>query len=67
MITTPTCPLRPLVRARPDLTELDRAVWASLVSSALVDTEPNDVVCETRNCHTDNADCRVAVAVRARH
>src|SRR5438034_7187354 len=29
-ITTATCPLRPLIRARPRLAELDRGMWAAL-------------------------------------
>src|SRR5205809_1249764 len=35
VITTATCPLRPLVRARPRLAELDRGMWAALFARAL--------------------------------
>src|SRR5439155_20330846 len=34
VITTATCPLRPLVRARPRLVELDRGMWAALPARA---------------------------------
>src|SRR5436189_3309212 len=34
VISTATCPLRPLVRARGDLAQLDRGMWVGLVSQA---------------------------------
>lgn len=61
VIATPTCPLRPLVRARPDAVELDRGMWAGLVASALDGVEPRDVRCETHECADDHASCRVVV------
>jgi predicted ArsR family transcriptional regulator len=66
VITTATCPLRPLVRAHPELAELDRGMWAALVERALASAAVGEIVCDTRNCHTDNQDCRVLVALRPR-
>jgi len=62
MITTATCPLRPLVRANPELRELDRAMWAALVAHALGGAVDR-VGCETRRCHSEHADCSVLVTL----
>jgi predicted ArsR family transcriptional regulator len=59
VIATPTCPLRPLVRARPEAVEIDRGMWAGLASSALDGVEVGDVRCETRDCFDDHASCKV--------
>jgi predicted ArsR family transcriptional regulator len=59
VIATPTCPLRPLVRARPDAVEIDRGMWAGLASCALSGVEAARVRCETRDCFDDHASCKV--------
>jgi predicted ArsR family transcriptional regulator len=59
VITTPTCPLRPLVRAQPQLAELDRGMWAGLLATALDQTQAATIVCDTADCHRDREDCRV--------
>lgn len=60
VLTTPTCPLRPLVRAHPQLEALDRGMWAGLVASAFRRSEGRTVVCHAAyGCHSDDADCRV--------
>ena len=59
VITTPTCPLRPLVRELPEAAEIDRGMWAGLVAVALRDADAADVECETRDCLDDHASCRV--------
>src|SRR5207244_7934976 len=64
VITTPTCPLRPLVRAQPRLAELDRAMWTGLVAHALEHGHISQIACDTRDCQHDEADCRVLVTVR---
>jgi predicted ArsR family transcriptional regulator len=61
VIATPTCPLRPLVRARPEAVEIDRGMWAGLTSCALADVEVGDVRCETRDCFDDHASCKVVL------
>jgi predicted ArsR family transcriptional regulator len=66
VIATPTCPLRPLVRAHPEAAEIDRGMWAGLAASALAGTEVTDVSCETRDCLEDHAACRVLIELRTR-
>jgi predicted ArsR family transcriptional regulator len=60
VITTPTCPLRPLVRADPQLAALDRGMWTGLLSAAFGPSDTATIVCEkTASCHRDSADCRI--------
>jgi predicted ArsR family transcriptional regulator len=66
VIATPTCPLRPLVRARPEAVEIDRGMWAGLASCALEGIEVGRVRCETRDCFDDHASCKVVFALRKR-
>jgi predicted ArsR family transcriptional regulator len=66
VIATPTCPLRPLVRARPEAVEIDRGMWAGLASSALEGVEVESVRCETRDCFDDHASCKVVLELRKR-
>ena len=53
VIRTPTCPLRPLVRANVRAREVDRGLWEGLIAR-LLDTKVN-VACETAGCHDDGA------------
>jgi hypothetical protein len=66
VIATPTCPLRPLVRARPEAVEIDRGMWAGLASCALEGVEVGQVRCETRDCFDDHASCKVVFELRKR-
>lgn len=66
VIATPTCPLRPIVRARPEAVEIDRGMWAGLASSALEGVEVDSVRCETRDCFDDHASCKVVLELRTR-
>jgi predicted ArsR family transcriptional regulator len=66
VITTATCPLRPLVRARPRLAELDRGMWAALVAQALPGGGVDEIACATHDCQRDVSECRVLLALRAR-
>jgi predicted ArsR family transcriptional regulator len=63
VIATPTCPLRPLVRAQPHAAEIDRGMWAGLASRALVGAEVGLVRCETRDCLVDHASCEVRLTL----
>lgn len=65
VIATPTCPLRPLVRARPAAAELDRGMWAGLARAALGEDGEVQVECETRDCLVDHASCHVVIRLRA--
>jgi predicted ArsR family transcriptional regulator len=64
VIATPTCPLRPLVRERPEAALVDRGMWAGLASAALEGVDPSAVSCETRDCFDDHSSCRVRVTLR---
>jgi predicted ArsR family transcriptional regulator len=66
VIATPTCPLRPLVRARPEAVEIDRGMWAGLASCALEGVEIGRVRCETRDCFDDHASCKVVLELTKR-
>ena len=60
VLTTPTCPLRPLVRAEPELAALDRGMWTGILAAALPGGE---IVCETGLCLDDKADCRIRLTL----
>jgi predicted ArsR family transcriptional regulator len=64
VITSATCPLRPLVRAQPGLATLDRGMWAALVARALTGTSVNQITCDTPSCRRDDADCRVLLTLQ---
>jgi predicted ArsR family transcriptional regulator len=64
VIATPTCPLRPLVRAKPEAAEVDRGMWAGLASQALSGARVQHVECETRDCLADHSSCRVLISLR---
>jgi predicted ArsR family transcriptional regulator len=66
VIATPTCPLRPLVRARPEAVEIDRGMWAGLASCALDGVDVGEVRCETRDCFDDHASCKVVFELARR-
>jgi predicted ArsR family transcriptional regulator len=66
VIATPTCPLRPLVRARPEAVEIDRGMWAGLASCALEGVEVGEIRCETRDCFDDHASCKVVLELTKR-
>jgi predicted ArsR family transcriptional regulator len=51
-ITTPTCPMRPLVVANPQAAAVDRGMWAELTGARS---------CETCDCLDGNASCKVVL------
>jgi predicted ArsR family transcriptional regulator len=65
VITTATCPLRPLVRAHSGLATLDRGMWAALVAGALEGASVEQIACDTASCQRDDADCRVLLTLQA--
>ena len=64
VIASPTCPLRPLVRARPEAVELDRGMWTGLTACALGGVEAHAVSCDTRDCFDDHASCKIRLELR---
>lgn len=65
VVETLSCPLRPLVRARPDAVELDRGMWAGLLARALSGLDVERVDCNTADCLGDHTPCRVRIRLRS--
>jgi predicted ArsR family transcriptional regulator len=63
ILATPTCPLRPLVHARPKARVLDEGMWSGLARSAFRRSSNVDVACETAGCHEAGASCRISLRV----
>jgi predicted ArsR family transcriptional regulator len=62
VLTTPTCPLRPLVMDDKAARAIDSGMWRALVSEALLDTPVSSVVCDTHDCLGDSP-CRILVTM----
>ena len=65
VISTPTCPLRPLVVERPEVAHLDRGMWAGLVERAVRHTRAETIECESHSCLDGGAACSVAIRLTA--
>jgi predicted ArsR family transcriptional regulator len=64
VLTTATCPLRPLVCADAELAELDQGMWAGLVAAALDGVEGSSVRCHTgTSCRSRGKDCRIRLTL----
>jgi predicted ArsR family transcriptional regulator len=61
VLATPTCPLRPLVVARPEAAEIDRGMWIGLLERAVRGVHAERVECETRDCLNGHAACVVVL------
>jgi predicted ArsR family transcriptional regulator len=61
VITTPTCPLRPLVAARLETALVDRGMWAGLVERGLRGVRAESVDCETQSCLEGDGACSVVI------
>jgi predicted ArsR family transcriptional regulator len=61
VLSSPTCPLRPLVVARPETAEIDRGLWSGLAGAALTDADAATIACETHNCLDGHASCRIVL------
>jgi predicted ArsR family transcriptional regulator len=60
VIETATCPLRPLVRERSGIAEIDRGMWIGLAARSLEGVEPERIDCNTHSCHGDGS-CRISL------
>ncbi len=58
-LTSPTCPLRPLVVRCPDAGGIDRGMWAGLVEQSVRGVSADRVECETPSCLTEDSACSV--------
>ena len=64
VISTPTCPLRPLVVERPEVAEVDRGMWAGLVERGVRGIRADAVECESHFCLEGDAACSVVIRLR---
>jgi predicted ArsR family transcriptional regulator len=64
VISTPTCPLRPLVTERPEAAHIDRGMWAGLVERGVRGTHAEAVECETHSCLDDGESCSVVIRLQ---
>jgi predicted ArsR family transcriptional regulator len=64
VISTPTCPLRPLVAERPEAAHIDRGMWAGLVERGLRDVHAETVDCETHSCLDGGESCSVVIRLK---
>lgn len=60
-ITTPNCPLRPVVVANPGAVAVDRGMWTQLLCEHLGPEALCTVACETHDCLDGRASCRVVL------
>ena len=65
VVATATCPLRPLVRSRPELAELDRGMWAGVLAGSFRGASVGQLECETQDCSRADSDCRVRLGLRS--
>jgi predicted ArsR family transcriptional regulator len=63
-ITTPTCPLRPLVVERPEVAHVDRGMWAGLVERGVRGVRAEAVECESHSCLDGGEACAVVLRLR---
>jgi predicted ArsR family transcriptional regulator len=63
ILTSPTCPLRPLVVKRPDLTGIDHGMWAGLVARAVRGAKADRIKCETPSCLSKDAPCQILLVL----
>jgi predicted ArsR family transcriptional regulator len=66
VITTPTCPLRPLVTQRPEAALIDRGMWSGLVERGVRGLLAEAVDCETHSCLEGGESCAVVIRLRRR-
>lgn len=64
VISTPTCPLRPLVAERPEVALVDRGMWAGLVERGARGARAETVECETHSCLDGGETCSVVIRLR---
>jgi predicted ArsR family transcriptional regulator len=60
-LSSPTCPMRPLVHASPAATGIDRGMWSALLAEALSGAEAAGITCETAGCSNDAGSCEIVI------
>lgn len=64
VISTVTCPLRPLVTERPEAAVIDRGMWSGLVERGVRGVLAEAVDCETHSCLERGETCAVVIRLR---
>jgi predicted ArsR family transcriptional regulator len=64
VVSTPTCPLRPLVNASEGAVGLDRGFWAGLVEASLPGEPAACVECRTGGCRDEHASCEIRLRLQ---
>jgi predicted ArsR family transcriptional regulator len=64
VISTPTCPLRPLVTEHPEAALIDRGMWSGLVERGIRGLQAESVECETHSCLDGGESCAVVIRLR---
>jgi predicted ArsR family transcriptional regulator len=65
-LTSPTCPLRPLVVKYPDTSGIDRGMWAGLVERGVRGLTADRIHCETPRCESKDASCTILLSLNGR-
>jgi predicted ArsR family transcriptional regulator len=61
VVVSATCPLRPVVVGAAEARTVDEGMWRGLVAASLGADVASRVRCETRDCLTEAAPCRIVV------
>jgi predicted ArsR family transcriptional regulator len=62
ILSSSTCPLRPLVVKRPDTDAIDQGMWAGLVEHAVRGVRAEGVTCETPRCLSKDVPCSIQLS-----
>jgi predicted ArsR family transcriptional regulator len=63
ILTSSTCPLRPLVVRRPNTDRIDQGMWAGLVERAVRGVRAELVTCETPSCLSKDVPCSIQLSL----
>ncbi len=65
VLTSPTCPLRPLVVKHPDASGIDQGMWAGLAERGVRGVRAERVKCETPSCLSKDDPCTIVLSLGA--
>jgi predicted ArsR family transcriptional regulator len=65
-LSSPTCPLRPLVARCPGTDRIDQGMWAGLIESGVRGVSADRIQCETPRCQSRDQPCQIFLAIRGR-
>jgi predicted ArsR family transcriptional regulator len=63
-LTTPACPLRPLVVEQAAGSAIDQGMWTGLIECGLR-FKPDGVECDTARCRSQDESCQILVSLRS--